>query len=142
VSQIQSSNWSETAASNNATSPNGFPESMPAAGYNDSAREMMSAVKIWYNRISATAIATGSADALVLTYGTSPGAYASGMYFSFYKNASDNTGAVTLNVNALGAVAVVRRNGSTALSAADMVSGALYEVTHDGTSFRLHQTGI
>jgi len=115
---------------------------MPAAGYNDSAREVMSAVKIWYNRISATAIATGSADALVLTYGTSPGAYASGMYFSFYKNASDNTGAVTLNVNALGAVAVVRRNGSTALSAADMVSGALYEVTHDGTSFRLHQTGI
>ena len=40
--------WSATAASNNAASPNGFPEGMAPSGVNDSAREVMAAVRRWY----------------------------------------------------------------------------------------------
>lgn len=40
--------WSAAAASNNAASPNGFPEGMPPSGVNDSAREVMAAMRRWY----------------------------------------------------------------------------------------------
>jgi hypothetical protein len=40
--------WSTTAASNNTASPNGFPENMLPSGVNDSAREVMAAVRSWY----------------------------------------------------------------------------------------------
>jgi len=40
--------WATSAASNNAASPNGFPEGMAPSGVNDSAREIMAAVRRWY----------------------------------------------------------------------------------------------
>ncbi len=42
------STWSTTAASNNAASPDGFPENMLPSGVNDSARAVMAAVRAWY----------------------------------------------------------------------------------------------
>lgn len=42
------STWSTTAASNNSASPDGFPEGMAPSGVNDSAREVMAAVRTWY----------------------------------------------------------------------------------------------
>ncbi len=42
------SSWTTSAASNNAASPDGFPEGMAPSGVNDSAREMMAAVRRWY----------------------------------------------------------------------------------------------
>lgn len=44
-------NWSTTAASNNAASPNGWPEGMPPSGVNDSARENMAQIKTWWEQI-------------------------------------------------------------------------------------------
>lgn len=142
MSQLQTSDWSETAANNNAAAPNGAPEGMTAASLNNTIREIMSAVKIWYNRVSPTVIAGGTADALTLTYGTAPPSYVAGMRFAFYAGAASNTGAATLNVNGLGVKSIVRRDGSTALSAADITANAVYEVVYDGTNFRLMQTGI
>lgn len=40
--------WSATAASNNATPPDGAPEGMSASGVNDCIRENMAAVRRWY----------------------------------------------------------------------------------------------
>lgn len=136
------SSWSTTAASNNSAAPDGFPEGMAAADYNNSAREVMAAVKTWWNQISPTVIAGGTADAMTLTYSPAPSAYVSGMTLAFYKNALDNTGAATLNVNGLGAKSIVKRDGSTALAGADMKASALYVASYDGTSFRLWFTGI
>lgn len=48
-----------------------------------------------------------------------------------------NTGAATINVNAAGAVAVVQRDGSTALTGGEIVSGDFFEVAYDGTSWVL-----
>lgn len=42
------STWTTSAASNNSVSPDGFPENMAPSGVNDSAREVMAAVRRWY----------------------------------------------------------------------------------------------
>lgn len=40
--------WSTTAASNNASPPNGAPEGMPPSGVNDTIRQNMAEVRSWY----------------------------------------------------------------------------------------------
>jgi hypothetical protein len=47
-----------------------------------------------------------------------------------------NTGAATLNVNGLGAIAIQRRNGAP-LSVGDIVVGQIFYVTFNGTVFQL-----
>ncbi len=62
-------------------------------------------------------------------------AYAAGQMFYFVAT-GDNTGAVTLNIDSLGAKAVTR-DGSTALVAADIKSGEVIVVVYDGTRFQV-----
>lgn len=62
-------------------------------------------------------------------------AYAAGQMFWFV-SAGANTGAVTLNVNNLGAKNVTR-DGSTALVANDIASGEVVVVVYDGTRFQM-----
>lgn len=40
--------WSTTAANNNSAAPNGFPEGMAPSGVNDAARQVMAAIREWY----------------------------------------------------------------------------------------------
>lgn len=136
MSDIETSNWSETAASNNATPPNGFPEGMAASDVNNAAREMMAALKREWNRSHPTLTSGGSSNAYTLTPTTAIASYVAGQTFSFYANHT-NTGAATLNVSALGTKDIVYSDGSTALAAGDVASGSLYQVSYDGTRFRL-----
>lgn len=116
---------------------------MAYAAVNNTMREMMAAIKRWWNREHATVVASGTGDAMTFSFGEAPAAYVSGMYFRFYSPASANTVTnPTLNVNALGAKTIVKRDGSTALAAGNIVASTLYEVTYDGTNFRIHQTGV
>lgn len=62
-------------------------------------------------------------------------AYATGQRFTFIA-AGSNTGAATLNINAIGAKAITK-NGATALSSGDIPSGKAVEVVYDGTQFQL-----
>ena len=62
-------------------------------------------------------------------------AYQAGQMFSFI-SAGANTGAVTLNVNGVGAKAVTKL-GSTALAAGDITANAIIIVQYDGTEFQL-----
>ena len=62
-------------------------------------------------------------------------AYATGQQFTFVA-AGANTGATTLNINSIGAKAITK-NGTTALSSGDIVSGSVAEVVYDGTQFQL-----
>ena len=79
--------------------------------------------------------AGGTANALTLTPATAIGAYAAGQQFLFLASAT-NTGATTVAVSGLAAKAIVRRDG-TALAGAEIVSGSVYQLVYDGTSFRL-----
>lgn len=62
-------------------------------------------------------------------------AYAAGQMFWFVA-AGDNTGAVTLNINSLGAKNVTKA-GSVALSAGEIKSGQTVAVIYDGTRFQV-----
>jgi hypothetical protein len=108
------------------------------------------------NKITGLAVGTAAADAanlsqaqstaskLITVSGTdtvtgtlSPtlAAYAAGQMF-YWVAAGTNTGAVTLNIDSLGAKAVTR-DGSTALAAGDIRSGEVVVVVYDGTRFQV-----
>jgi hypothetical protein len=72
--------------------------------------------------------------------GTTPKitAYYEGLTFKF-KISNNNTGASTLNINGLGAKALVNF-GATALSADELEAGTIYEATYDGTNFQISST--
>ena len=78
---------------------------------------------------------TGAANACAVALTPAATAYAAGMVVRF-KAAATNTGATTLNVNALGNKAIKRANGN-ALTAGDIVTGQIVEVVYDGTNFQL-----
>ncbi len=91
--------------------------------------------------VSATAINTplwggaagGTANAVTISLSPANTAYAAGHTYRFISSAV-NTGAVTLNANALGAQSVRRTDGSL-MTGGEIPSGALIEVVYDGTNF-------
>lgn len=83
--------------------------------------------------------AVSGADTITATASPPITAYATGQTFRFV-SAGANTGAVTLNINALGAKAVTK-TGATALDAGNIPSGAVVEVVYDGTRFQLLGVG-
>jgi hypothetical protein len=74
-------------------------------------------------------------DTIVGTAALGMSAYTTGQVFSFV-SAGDNTGAVTLNINAIGAKSI-KKSGTINLTAGDIPSGAAIQVLYDGTSFQL-----
>lgn len=84
---------------------------------------------IWY------AANTGTDTYAITLTGVVPTAYYAGMTIhTIFANA--NTGAATINVNALGAKAIAK-DVSTALAANDIVVGKVYELRYDGTRFQV-----
>ena len=78
MSDIETSSWSEAAASNNAAPPNGMPEGMAPSGVNDSGREIMAAIKREWDRSHPTVASGGSANAQTLSYSVNPTALVQG----------------------------------------------------------------
>ena len=81
---------------------------------------------------------TGTANTYVITFTAGqpiPTAYVAGMGIKF-KALNANTGASTINVNGLGAIAIRRATG-VALASADINSGQMVELTYDGTVFQM-----
>lgn len=80
--------------------------------------------------------AGGTANALTLALSPAIAAYTAGMTIRFISSAA-NTGAATVNVNGVGAVAINKGDGSVALASGDIPSGHIVTITHDGTRFVL-----
>ena len=132
MADLQTSTWSETAASNNASAPDGWPEGQTVASLNNCAREMMGSLKREWNRSHNTVTSGGTSTALTLTYTTAPPAYVRGMQFAF--RVGTTTGAAaTLNVNSLGAKALRRSTGAgtAALESGALVANSLALVQYD-----------
>jgi microcystin-dependent protein len=140
MSELTSSNWSETAASNSATPPNGWPEGQAPSTVNDCAREMMASLKRWWNRDHASAGVTvgGTANAITLSYAAGPTAYVQGEKFAF-KATATNTGATTINVSSLGAKNLYKQTsgGPAPLSGGEIQTGQIVEIEYDGTQFQI-----
>lgn len=77
----------------------------------------------------------GGTDAYEISLDSPPSAYVAGMFVLFKAN-TENTGACTLNVNALGAKAI-KKNGSVDLGTKDILAGQIVGVVYDGTNFQL-----
>lgn len=126
MADIDTSTFSETAASNNTASPDGAPEGMAASGVNDTIREVMGAIKREWNRTHATFLSTGGTNSYSISYATSPSAYVQGLPVSFNAHLA-NTGAVQVYVNALGAKTLKKPTSS---GLADLDAGDIQPNAH------------
>jgi hypothetical protein len=75
-------------------------------------------------------------DTITATAPISMSAYATGQVFRFISAGANTTTSVTLNINSIGAKNITK-NGTTALAASDIPSGAVVMVIYDGTQFQL-----
>lgn len=139
MAEIQTSSYSETADNNNQPAPAGFPEGMPPSGLNDASRDMMAAIKRWFNRITGLSSAgaliasAGTSTAITVAYGTAPASLYTGLECHF--KVTTTCGAdPTLNVNSLGAKNIQKWVGSYVnLAAGDIVATQHVKVKYDGT---------
>lgn len=136
AADIGAATWSELDASNSATPPAGFPAGMNPAQVHPAARAMMGAIKRWYDRIQPVKTSAGTANVQTLTYDAAGAAYVTGEIYRFIVGAAlTNTGAATLNINGIGALAV--QSDGAALIGGELVAGRLAEVYYDGAQFQL-----
>lgn len=77
----------------------------------------------------------GTADVITLTPSPAITSYVAGQRFSFIASGANTTN-VTVAISSLSAKAITK-NGTTALAAGDIPSGALVSITYDGTQFQL-----
>ena len=90
-------------------------------------------------RLDAAGYAAGTtaAGAMTATLSPAPASYFAGMTVKILVDAT-NTGAVTLNLNGLGAVFILK-NVNRALSPGDLVANDIVTLIHDGTQFQLQR---
>ena len=81
---------------------------------------------------------TGTANAKILT-NPNITSYKKGLGISF-TNKTQNTGAVTVNVNGLGAKTILKSNGS-ALASGNLKANSIYTIRYNGTNFILQGEG-
>lgn len=80
--------------------------------------------------------AGGTANALTVALAPQLLAYVAGLPLRIMTGGNANTGAMTLNVDGLGAKDIIRRSGA-AMTAGDVPASSLLEVIYDGVAFRL-----
>src|SRR5882724_7774646 len=117
MAELSGTTYSEIDASNNQAAPNGMPEGMAPSGVNDAWRAGMGAIKRSYDRDHAGSWCTvgGTGNAIALTYAVAPSSYIQGEKYAF-KAIAANSGATTVNINALGAKSIFKRTPAGAVS--------------------------
>ena len=80
---------------------------------------------------------TGVANAYVVTLAEVPTAYTAGLNIYFLATAA-NTGASTINVNALGTKSIKKKASGaiSALAANDIIANEIVHIVYDGTDFQ------
>ncbi|NVO00769.1 MAG: hypothetical protein HXX17_15745 [Geobacteraceae bacterium] len=81
------------------------------------------------------AVAAGTANALTLTLVPALTAHVLGMPISF-KASLANTGACTININGLGVVPLVKRNGAAVVTG-DIIVGGIIDIAYDGVNYQV-----
>lgn len=119
-----------TAASNTAVNSIALSDSMAPNTIDNAFRQIMADIRRALNDIGAKAVSSGT-DTVTLTTETVLTAYADGTRLSFIAGGT-NTGAATLNVDSVGAKAIVKAAG-TALAAGDITAGMVVDVAYDAS---------
>lgn len=125
--------WSPTAASNTLVGAISIAEGMSPAHVNDGMRNIMADVADLIDDIGGSIETTGSSNAYVAT--ASFEAYATGLRLSVKANHA-NSGAATLNVNALGVKAIrkIGASGEAAVATGDIIATGRYDLVYDSTA--------
>lgn len=128
--------YSTTAGNNNGAPPNGAPEGMAPSDVNNCLRQIMAdlAVEAQTGAVSTLNTIAGT-DTITADMNPELAAYATGMMIKFTP-ANNNTGAATINIDGLGAKAIVKGD-NTALIAGDLQASTISVAVYDGTSFVL-----
>lgn len=124
--------WSTVNATNaTADADLTWAEGQAASTVNNSARQMMVRGKEFVTDIGGSLTVAGTANAITMTAQSSFTTLANGRIVSF-KAASSNSGAVTLNVNSIGAKAVVKMtaSGEAPLIANEIKANGIYLVMY------------
>lgn len=133
MTDITSSDWTELDADNTNPSPNGVQGGYQPSTIAPIIRGIRGAIKRAHVRTNPYYTSGGTGNAFTLTYVGAPLAYTKGDPYEFFADRA-NTGAVTLNVNGLGAKAIIMPDGS-ALTANQIKAGRVVSVIYNGTSF-------
>ena len=124
--------WSTTAASNATADSNiNWAENQAPSTVNDSARAEMARIAHYLNWQAANVTNGGASNAYTYTSGETLSAYADNMRFAWSPNA-DSTGAVTLNVDSIGAKKVYMPDGAQA-NTGDLDADSIYDVIYDSS---------
>lgn len=125
-----------TAANNTAVSGISDAEGWLPSTVNNFTRAWLALNAGWYRDLGGQGTVGGTANAITLTNSSFPlTAHANGIRYMF-KAGSANTGATTLNVDAVGAKAIRKMSGGTdvAITNGDIIAGCRYEVLYDATA--------
>lgn len=122
--------YSTTPASNTSLNGLNITDSMAPNVLDNAFRQMMADVRTYANDVGGKAVSAGT-DTITLTTETVLTAYVDGTRLTFIAGGA-NTGAATLNVDGVGAKAVVK-GGGTALSAGDIALGMAVDVVYDAS---------
>ena len=125
--------WSTTAASNASITGSSinWAENQAPSTINNTAREEMREVALWRDLLGGAKIATGT-NTLALTTGLTLAAYAQGMMFAF-ENTTQNTGAVTINLDTIGAKDI-KKFHDQALASGDLEAAGIYIIAYEATA--------
>jgi len=125
-------NWTLSAPSNaNADSIINWAEGQPPSTVNNSARAMMQRLREFIADLGGGIVAGGVANSITLNANSSINAYSNGIVLRFRATAA-NTGAVSINVNALGAKPVTTTSpyGLVTLRGGELQPNCLYEILY------------
>lgn len=124
--------YSTTPGSNTTLNGIGVSDSSPPDTVDNMVRQLMADIRDAFDDIGGAATSAGT-DTVTLTTGQTLTAYADGYRLTFIAGGT-NTGATTLNVDSVGAKAVVKGDGSaTALAAGDITAGMPVDVVYDAS---------
>lgn len=125
--------WSTTADDNQTADGDiNWAEGQNAKTVNNSGRQMMARVREWLNDMGGLGTVGGTANAITLALDSGFTALADGLQCVLHPTSS-NTGAVTINVNSIGAKAIRKfdTTGEIALASGDLQDGDFYLLIYD-----------
>ena len=124
--------YSVTADDNNDTPPAGAPEGMAPSTVNNTMREAYARIKRWYDDAQGAKTTAGSSNTYTLAAARTVSSYAAGDNYVIKANHS-NTGAATLNVDSVGAKAIVTP-ALNALEADSIRAGGVYQIAYEASA--------
>ena len=123
--------WSATAASNTDIDGIDISEGCDPANINNAIRAVMANIAGFRDLFGGAKVSAGSADAQTLTTGLALTAYGQGLLIAFEAGAGlTNTGAMTMNVDAIGAKSLKLVGGANPAAGA-VTAGGIYLIAYE-----------